>query len=91
MALAKRQSNSTRLMVIGVVIVAVAGIGYLVYREFFTKPVDVTANTVNATKRVITNFNESVLSDPRYTTLKSYDATVNADANTDGGQSQPFQ
>lgn len=91
MALAKRQSNSTRFAVIGVVVAVVAGIGYLVYKEFFLTPPAAVSNTVNATKQVITNFGESILNDPRYTSLRSYEVTVNADANTDGGQPQPFQ
>ena len=91
MALAKRQSNSTRFAIIGIVVIAVIGIGYLVYKQFFTTPTDTTSGTVSATKRVITNFGESILNDPRYTSLKSYDVTVNADANADGGQAQPFQ
>lgn len=93
MALAKKSSNSTRLVIIGVVIIVVAGIGFLLYREFFLNADGSGGDTSGVTggKRVITDFHESVLNDPRYTTLKSYDETISANANTDGGQANPFQ
>lgn len=91
MALQKKSSNSTRTIVIGVVIVIVAGVGYLLYQQFFGSAADTSTNpAVNSTRPVVTNFGESILNDPRYTSLKSYDVTTNADANTDGGQINPF-
>lgn len=93
MALAKKKSNSTRLVIIGLVIVVVAGIGYVLFQQFFIKSGDATNDTlgVNRNKAVVTNFGESILLDPRFTNLKSYDVTINANAETDGGQANPFQ
>lgn len=93
MALAKKNSNSTRTIIIAAVIIAVAGIGYVLYQQFFLNPGSSTATdlTTSRTKSVITNFGESILTDPRYTTLKSFDQSVNADANRDGGQINPFR
>jgi len=93
MALAKKKSNSTRLVIIGVVVVVVAGIGYLLFQQFFINSGDATNDAlgVNRNKAVVTNFGESILLDPRFTTLKTYDVSINANAETDGGQTNPFQ
>lgn len=93
MALAKRKSNSTRMVIIGLVVLVVAGIGYVLFRQFFLNPGANTNDALNANrgKTVITNFGEAILNDSRFTTLKTYDVVVNADAETDGGQANPFQ
>lgn len=93
MALAKKKSNSTRLVIIGLVVLIVAGIGYVLFRQFFLNDGLNTNDALNASggKQVITNFGEEILSDPRFTNLKSYDVTINTNAETDGGQAQPFQ
>lgn len=93
MALAKKSSSSSRFIIVGVVIIVVAGIGYLLWREFFLKTdtVDPNAAGVAGSKKVITDFHESILNDPRYTILKSYDQSVNVNAGSDGGQINPFQ
>lgn len=93
MALAKKRSPASRLVIIAAVVIAVAGIGYVLFREFFLtdRGLEGNANAANRSKSVITNFGESILNDPRYTTLKSYDMSVNADANRDGGQVNPFR
>lgn len=93
MALAKKKSNSTRLVIIGLVVIVVAGIGYVLFRQFFINSGDATNDAlgVNRNKAVVTNFGESILQDPRFTTLKTYDVSINANAETDGGQANPFQ
>lgn len=93
MALAKKKSNSTRLVIIGLVVLVVAGIGYVLFRQFFLNPAANTNDALNANrgKTVITNFGEAILNDSRFTTLKTFDVVVNADAATDGGQANPFQ
>lgn len=93
MALAKKRSNSTRIVVIAAVIIAVAGIGYVLFNQFFLND-DGASNSANSATRgssVITEFGESILNDSRFTNLKSFDASVNADANRDGGQPNPFR
>ncbi len=93
MALAKKKSNSSRLVVIAVVIAIVAGLGYVLFKQFFLKNGSNGNNgaLTNHSKPVITDFGEAILNDARFTTLKTYDVTVNANANTDGGQANPFQ
>lgn len=93
MALAKKRSNNTRIIVISAVIIAVAGIGYVLFNQFFLKDDAATRSANSAAKNssVITEFGESILNDSRFTTLKSFDASVNADANRDGGQPNPFR
>lgn len=92
MALAKRSSNSTRLVIILVVVIVVAGVGYLLFREFFLKPGEEADNLNAAARRksVLTNFGDSILQDPRYQALKSYEVPVQVDVNAEGGQSNPF-
>ncbi len=91
MALAKKRSNSTRFVVIGVIIVAVVGVGFLLYQQLFSATnTNARGSSTSGTKAVITNFGESILNDSRYTSLKSYTVTTNADANRDGGQTNPF-
>jgi len=91
MALVKKQSNSTRLVVIGVVIIAVAGIGYLLFQQFTS-----TSSTANSAvgaghPKIITNFGESILQDSRFTNLKHFGTNISVNVNTDSGQPQPFQ
>lgn len=91
MALQKRNTSSTRTIVIAVVILAVAGVGYLLYQQLFVNANDTNSSTfTNGTRPVVNSFGESILNDSRYTTLRSYDVTTNADANVDGGQINPF-
>lgn len=93
MALAKKTSNSTRIVVIAAVVIAVAGIGFVLFKQFFLQA-DTTLNLSNSAAQkstAITEFGESILNDPRFTGLQSFDTTVNADANRDGGQANPFR
>lgn len=92
MALVKRQSNSTRLIIIMSVVVVVAGIGFFLARQYLSGPAGNQSNGSGpASKRVITNFGESILNDSRYTDLKTYGLNLNVDANTQAGQPEPFQ
>ena len=93
MALAKKRSNNTRTIVIVAVVIAAAGIGYVLFNQFFLKNRTNTnaTNSASRSSSVISNFNEVILNDSRFTNLKSYDTTINADANRDGGQSNPFR
>lgn len=92
MALAKKNSNSSRVIVVSLVIVMVAVVGYVLFREFFLKTGGVNDNTgtSNRDQAVISNFGEAILNDPRFTTLKPTNIDITADANRDGGQPNPF-
>lgn len=93
MALAKKKSNSTRLVVIAVIIIAAGGIGYLLFNQLVLQKDATNGNAlnINKPKAVITNFGESILNDSRFSQLKAYDVSVNVNADTDGGQPNPFQ
>lgn len=80
------------MVVIAAVVLVVAGIGYVLFREFFLKENNANdaANAANRSKAVISDFGESILNDQRYTGLQPYDISISADANTDGGQTNPF-
>ncbi|MBI5467121.1 MAG: hypothetical protein HY975_02815 [Candidatus Kerfeldbacteria bacterium] len=93
MALVKKRSNSSRLTIIGTVVVLVAVVGFLLYRQLYLLPGQNGDNTNGAGRgrSVITNFDESILNDSRFTELQSYGTEITADANIDGGQIQPFR
>ncbi len=93
MALVKKRSSNSRLVIVGLVIVIVAGVGWLLFRQFFLNPEagGPSAGGDNRSRAIITNFGESILNDSRYTDLRSFGGTVSADANADGGQAQPFR
>lgn len=93
MALVKKRSNSTRLFVVGAVIVAVSGIGYFLFQQFFigTSDENINISIIPGQRGVITNFGEDILNDSRYTELQPYGSTVNVNANENPGQPNPFQ
>lgn len=93
MALVKKRSNSSRFTIIGVVVILVAVVGFLLYRQLYLLPGQegAAANSSGRSRSVITNFGESILNDGRFTELQSYGTSVSADANVDGGQILPFR
>lgn len=91
MALVKRQTNSTRLLIIGAVIVVVGVIGYFLSQQFFSSMGSNLTNQTIGGRTVITNFGEAILNDSRYTDLQTYGSNINVDVNTESGQPQPFQ
>ncbi len=91
MALVKRQTNSTRLLLIFAVVVVVGAVGYFLSRQLFSTSVGVNINVPGSSQTVITNFGEQILNDSRYTQLQTYGGSVQVDLNTDIGQPQPFQ
>lgn len=93
MALVKKQSNTTRLFVIAAVIIAVGGIGYFLFQQFFLKVPETNTSTgvVPGQRGVITNFGESILNDSRYTQLQPFGTTINVNAADNPGQPNPFQ
>lgn len=93
MALVKKRSSGNRTIIIGVVIVIVVGVGYLLYQQYFINGGAGGATNASQSARptVITNYGESILNDSRFTQLRSYGSTIHADANVDGGQTEPFR
>ena len=92
MALAKKTSNSSRMVVIGLVVIIVIGLGYFLGKEFFQKSDTInTGLTTNPDRAVISNFGDAILNDSRFTELHYTPISINADANLDGGQQNPFQ
>lgn len=74
MALVKKRSQSSRLVVIGVVVVVVAGIGYFLLQQFYLNPslTNTPGTGIDRTSQVIQNFGEDILQDPRYRALQPY-------------------
>ena len=93
MALVKKRSNSTRLLIVGAVIVAVAGVGYFLFQQFFVNGGGSETNTsvLPGQHGVITNFGEEILNDSRYTQLTPFGTNLNVNANDNPGQPNPFQ
>lgn len=92
MALVKRQSASSKSIIIGLIIVVVAVVSFFVYKKFV-----LDAGTTNTTNNgpvsgsVISSFGEGLLNDPSFTELRPTTITPTIDENTDKGQPQPFQ
>ncbi len=92
MALVKRQSNTTRMMIILAVVVVVGVVGYVLAKQYFSSTAgNANANTVSTGRTVTTNFGEQILNDSRYTGLQTFGTNLNVDVNSQSGQPQPFQ
>lgn len=91
MALVKRQTNSTRLIIIVVVVAVVGVIGYVLSQQLFSGPSSTNVNGPTSGRTVTTNFGETILNDSRYTDLQTYGVNLNVDVNAESGQPQPFQ
>jgi anionic cell wall polymer biosynthesis LytR-Cps2A-Psr (LCP) family protein len=92
MALVKRQSTSSKTIVIGVVVVVVVVLGYFLFQKFYLNPESTnTKNSSNSSGRVITNFGESLLNDAQFNELQTLTVNTSVNLNTDAGQEQPFQ
>ena len=97
MALVKRQNNSTRIVTILVVVLVVAGVGFLLARQYFSG-IGANPNGVGAGagEKVITNFGETILNDSRYIDLQTFSggagpSTANVNIDLTAGQPQPFR
>ncbi len=90
MALTRKQSQSNTIIIVGLIVVILAGLGYFVVTRFILKDGSDTGN-INGLRnpRGLVNFDASILSDPRVTGLKDYRVGVNA--NTAVGQPAPFR
>jgi len=89
MALAKRQSQNNRIIVIFVVVLIVGALGYFAYTRWLNgSDQNSNVNTPGSGGSTI-QFDKKVLDDPRLKSLVPYRKTVNQ--NADGGQPYPFQ
>lgn len=90
MALQKKRSNSSRLILTAVTLIVVAVVGYILYRQFYLHPdrIDTGGTEANQVNRVIRTFGEDILQDPRYRSLVQFgtDPVAPQDANPN-----PFQ
>lgn len=95
MALVKRQTSSSRLIVISVGIAVAAIIGFVLYRQLSAPTVNPgAANGAVSRPTPITNFGEAILNDSRYKDLKQYSgANLNDNVNLapDARNPNPFQ
>lgn len=93
MALVKKQSNSSRLIIMAVAVLVVGVIGFVLYQQVVlkTNTPGKTSSTAPRHPSIITNFGESIVSDPRYLELKPYGQPLSVNAETDGGQTNPFR
>lgn len=90
MALVKKRNNSSRLVVISLVIAVVGVVGYFLFKQFYLQPPtsESTNVSIERTKRVRTSFGEEILKDPRYRALEPYGTTP---IPPNGTNPNPFQ
>ena len=92
MALVKKQSNATRAVIILLVGLAVAGLGYFLFQRFSSPSVDNSAAGAGGGEKVISNFGESILDDPRYKSLQPFvNESITVDPTQDGHNNNPFE
>lgn len=92
MALVKKTNFNSRLIIILVVVVVVSGVGYLIYNKMVLDNQNTTINSgLIRHQPVPKDFDNKILSDPRYQNLRSFDSSVTANANDNPGQPYPFQ
>ncbi|MBI2984284.1 MAG: hypothetical protein HYY50_01535 [Candidatus Kerfeldbacteria bacterium] len=91
MALVKKRSNSARLFLVLVVVVAIAGVGYFLVQQFIAPSPGGPDDQANRNRAVITNFGEGILNDDRYRALRSFERTISVNVNADAGNPDPFQ
>lgn len=90
MALVKKRSNSSRLVVIGLVVVIIGVAGYFLYKQFFLGQNSPSKTNLSSerTKHVLTTFGEDILKDPRYQALQPFGTDPQPPAGTNPN---PFQ
>lgn len=91
MALVKRRTNSTRLIVIAVIIIVVGGLAVWLIQQFLTPQADETTPPTNRQNEIITDFGQEILDDPRYLRLTPYGTNLNVNASRDALNPNPFQ
>lgn len=90
MALAKKQSRSSSIIAISIVILIVGVIGYFVYTRFLAGSLNNQNGTGAIGDRSALNFNQAILNDARVINLQDYGRTTTANVN-DAGQIEPFR
>lgn len=79
---------------VAAVILAVAGIGYFLFQQFFIAAPETggPGEVFPGQRGIITNFGENILNDSRYTELVPYGGEpLNVNADDNPGQPNPFQ
>jgi len=74
MALVAKRSRRTVILIIVLLVVVVGGLGYLVLPKLFSSTTDTSGSAALPVRdlKIVDNFGEAVLSDPRFTTLRTY-------------------
>jgi hypothetical protein len=90
MALVKKRSNSTRIVIIVIVGLVAAAAGYFLFQRF-ANPATEDGVTLQTNRQVITEFGESILDDSRYKSLNSFDQEVTVNPESDGHNPNPFE
>lgn len=91
MALAKKQSRSSSIIIMAIIALVLGVIGYFVYVRFLAG--DSTNGNNNSglgSRGGLVNFNSAILNDSRVTNLQDYERSTNVDANR-AGQVEPFR
>jgi hypothetical protein len=90
MALQKKNSSSSRFVVIGIIVVIVGVAGFFLFQQFYLNSTGTEAinSTTDRTNRVIRTFGEDILQDPRYQGLEQYGTEPIEPAGTNPN---PFQ
>lgn len=91
MALVKKQTNSSRIIIIAAVILILGGAGVFLIPKFLAPSPDEITPLPSANRTVITEFGESILNDPRYQSLQTFGKELNVNAERDAGNPNPFQ
>ncbi len=91
MALVKKRSQTSNILVIFIVVAVLGGIGYVLFRQFYSAGLTNSGNGSDAgVQKEVKDFGQSILQDPRFKSLEKYSTlpTVNS---SDYGQGNPFQ
>lgn len=90
MALQKKNSSSSRFVVIGIIVAVVGVAGFFLFQQFYLNSTgtEATNSTADRTNRVIRTFGENILQDPRYQGLVQYGTEPIEPAGTNPN---PFQ
>ena len=92
MALVKRQSASSKTILIAVIILVVGVLGFFVFQRFFLQAgTGTVTNTGGQSGGVISGLGEETLNENKFTELHSRTVNNSVNLKTDTGQHQPCQ
>lgn len=89
MALAKRQSQNSKIIGILIGALIIGALGYFAYTRWLSSSSDGNNSNSLGPRGSTINFDKKILDDPRLMNLTPYRISVNT--NVTGGQPYPFQ